>query len=114
MTLHWFQTATEQHLPIVQAELAWLYHTDEGATQDLPRAHNLLEKGQQSPLPPERSGLAENEHLERTGLLTRLPVRLLGNVQKIDKEVNVNARQLVFFRRITLRSSFPDLPFNAV
>lgn len=114
MTLPWFQTAAEQHFPILQDELAWLYPTGEGATQDLPRARDLLEKGQQSPLPSGRGGLAENEHLERSGLFTRLPVRLLGNVQKIVKEVNVAARQLIFFRRITLRSSFPDLPFHAV
>lgn len=114
MTLHSLQTAIEQHFPIVQDEQTWLCPTGEGATQDLPRARDLLEKGQQSPLPSGRRGLAENDHLERTGLLTRLPARLLGNVQKIVKEVNVTARQLIFFRGITLRSSFPDLPFHAV
>jgi TPR repeat protein len=39
-----FQKAAEQHFPIAQAELAWLYRTGEGTTQDLPRARDLLEK----------------------------------------------------------------------
>jgi hypothetical protein len=44
LALQWFQKAAEQHFPIAQAELAWLYRTGEGTTQDLPRARDLLEK----------------------------------------------------------------------
>lgn len=44
MALHWFQKAAEQHFPIAQAELAWLYRTGDGVSQDLSRARELLEK----------------------------------------------------------------------
>lgn len=44
MALQWLQKAADQHFPIAQAELAWLYRTSEGGSQDLPRARDLLEK----------------------------------------------------------------------